>query len=875
MRHFSLALGYYRMEAYALLALGALGLYAARKQFSSHELPKVQGLSTVQGNVSSVNSVYDASRVENVAKEEQRMAKAMAALASLPLDKSSGQVISRSQNRVNGGDVESRSSVRSQLAGVDIPTEHFTHNNMMPFFKGDTTQNLDPLANATLLENMNGSEGLLRPPGSKREVPSLFNGGKESGNMNGTPVSADRWRDRMVLPTSRNNDFPIPQVKVGPGIDKGFTALPSDGYYDQRSHMYPRGTDEIRAANKPKLTYDGRVLPGQGAQNPGSTDKMGTFEKNRPDTFEERPMDWYQPTTGAYLKESQRPAIEDRPQAREGTTREYAGAAFSAHPKDAQRQQVQEPKTQSLHPLNVGPVAATDRGAGAGDDKGRASIQIYANARDVTTTKVYQGNVASLVKSMTAPLMDMLKPTRAACPHIVYNPREEGNMKGPSRIRVYDPDDVARATLKETMLNESEVVNLKGPQRPVVRDPSDITRTTLRQTMLQESDVLNLRGPNRATVHDTDDVAKTTMRQTMLQEAERLNLRGPARATVHDTDDVARTTMRQTMLQEAESLNLRGPSRTTVYDPADVMRTTLRQTMLQEADGLNLRGPARAVVYDPEDVTRTTIRETMIDQAQSANVASHLYTGQVYAKDGAPRTTIRETLETEADGGSIKPAVPNITVWDPNDIARTTTKETLIDAEREAGNPDGLERRRGGYMNAKYQAKQTQKEATSDSDYYGQGARDLGEGYATAPTDIKPTAKAILSDNEYFGGAADATGVQMSHENYDNAVINELRELILEGREPTTSSVKVAASTQEAGTVEVRKQLFSGDIDERRTLSCVNAYDDGEIGDVTHDRHLYTEAASRLDDQADGLKVQMHSNPYSLKAFSDNLQSLR
>ena len=578
--------------------------------------------------------------------------------------------------------------------------------------------------------------------------------------------------------------------------------------------------------------------------------------------------DWYHPTTGAVLKDTQRPAIEDKPQARETTVREFVGGAFSANPKDMQRPNAGAPRTQNLPGMGTGPVVATTVGRGDRDDKGKASIQIYSNSRDITSAKVYQGNVASLVKSITAPLMDIVKPNIGSCPHIVYNPREDGNLKGPSRIRVYDPEDVMRVTLKEGLTNDAiGAVNFVGPTRSRVYDPDDVAKTTSRQTLLNESEKINLRGPSRATVYDPHDVTKTTMRQTTLSESEKVNLRGPSRATVYDPHDVTKTTMRQTTLSESEKVNLHGPSRATVHDPDDILRTTMRQTLLSSSENANLRGPSRTRVYDPEDIMKTTLRQTLLQESDNLNFnPANPKNTQVYASDDDPRTTHRETLGSE-DIGSLHRMIPNTIVYDPEDIARATMKQTLIDAERpEGGNPDGLEGQRGAYMSTEYEARHTQKEVISDTDYYGQGAYDKGTGYETAPTDLRPAAKAVLSDNDYYGTAGDSIGAQMSHEEYENANMNDTAELLIEGRSPTNSAAKVVAGAEYVGEVAYRKPIIPQE--DRRTPTCQVPVGPEREELVTHEPQVYGDLATRLDAEADGNRVQLRENPLNIRVGS-------
>ena len=853
------------MEVYALLALGGAGLYAARN-FGRSESQRARAKPVpVPGNVPSVNSLYDATHLAKVARIEKRRADAHARQRPPELirDVDFGPInVSRQQQQPQ--------QVRSQLAGVDIPVEHFTHNNMEPFFRGDMKQNMDPAANVSRLEHMTGNDGFFRPPGAKREMGPMF--AQERGETHGTPLATDTWRERIVVPTARRNEFPIPQVTVGPGLGQGFTAAPSDSYgLDQRQYAMPRDTDDVRAANKPKMTFEGRVLPGQGAQTLPTAKDMGAFDRNRPETTFERPHDWYQPTTGAYLKETGRPKIETKAQARDVTTKSYAGAAFSsANPDMDTRPDVRPARHQNLASFATGPIAATNIGRGLGDDKGKSSITILDNRRNATTSAVYQGNVATLVKSFTAPLLDMVKPNRSACPHIVFNPREDGNLKGPSRTTVYNPDEALRATLRETLAEEDRGLNLRGgPSRLPVRDPEAVARPTMKQTMLQESEALNFRGgPSRLPVHDPEDITRTTLRQTTLQESEALNFRGgPSRLPAYDPEDVTRATMRQTMLQESEALNFRGgPSRLPVHDPEDSARATTRQTTLQEAETLNFRGPSRLPAHDPEDTARTTLRESLLQEYESANLTSQCRGQAVYETDDDARTTHRQTLGEE-DGGNVKSRVPNPAVWDQ--VARNTMKQTLVDAERETGNPDGLEGQRGAYEVTEYDAPRTQKESLSDTDYYGATKRDMGEGYATAPTDLRPSAKAALSDNDYYGTAGDTRGTQTSHADYDNATFDASAEMLLVGRDPTRSSTKVAAGSGDAGAVTHRKVLF--DADDRRLERIVlrdGATMDaiGAIDEVTHLPQAYADQATdRLDAEADGNRAQMAQNPYNIR----------
>ena len=85
-------------------------------------------------------------------------------------------------------------------------------------------------------------------------------------------------------------------------------------------------------------------------------------------------------------------------------------------------------------------------------------ILVYNNERDITSTRVYQGNLTSLIKSIAAPVIDMIKITKKE--EFIDNPRHFGNMgiQIPSKQTIYDPNDIAKTTIKESFARADEVL---------------------------------------------------------------------------------------------------------------------------------------------------------------------------------------------------------------------------------------------------------------------------------------------------------------------------------------------------------------------------------------------------------------------------------
>jgi hypothetical protein len=139
----------------------------------------------------------------------------------------------------------------------------------------------------------------------------------------------------MVTSMRTANVFPIEQVQVGPGVNDGYTNLPSGGYQQDsiREFALPRTTDEIRTVNNPKITYTSDPVPGShfitdmGIQAP--------VKKNRPDRFQilqsdDGSLPHLNTTMGQQVASAVYPTSIMKLQNRESTAVEYEGTATTA-----------------------------------------------------------------------------------------------------------------------------------------------------------------------------------------------------------------------------------------------------------------------------------------------------------------------------------------------------------------------------------------------------------------------------------------------------------------------------------------------------------------------------------------------------------------
>ncbi len=521
------------IELYVGISLLGLG-YILNQQNATKTNP-VKQLNV--NEIPSAKNVYDSTHLQTTKKIEQQLA-----------DKTAAQRASQQQTReIKVVPREPGLYVQSALTGTRIPVAEFTHNNMQPFFKGASKQEYSDSArgNATLLESFTGVDPFHKP---KREITSLFSPTKDLTNISGSQTNTDAFQQRYEASQKKTNVLPFEQVRVGPGLNRGYGSAPTGGYQqlDAQEYARPRDTDALRTSNKPKVTYTQRIVAGQKGTARGVVPSVA---KHKAATYFENTPDRYFKTTGSFLKDKQRPVVEVKYTPKQDSQTSYAGIPY-VNTGDAQRPEHKVSSKMELRAPYVTAPNLQQLGSGTKDDYGKGSIMVYANERDVTTVRSHQTNLAAIVKAITAPFEDLVRLSKKE--YLVEAPRERGQLQAtiPAKLTVRDPNDVLRTTLKETAIHDADTLNFKGHRALPTFDPNDTTRTTLKETLLHDADYLNIKSLRGAVQsRDTDRVAKPTVRQTTEPVEHQRNL-GTAKhvPSARDPNDAARTTTKETTL---------------------------------------------------------------------------------------------------------------------------------------------------------------------------------------------------------------------------------------------------------------------------------------------------------------------------------------
>ena len=662
------------IELYVLATLGAIG-YLANKTNNQKKVYNDR-MKLRKSDIPSMNNAYTSTFAQETKNITAEKAARMYQKSQNPV---ASKVINQNYPQQKTHPVQKKFK---SMSGEEVDESHFKHNNMIPFFGSRIRQNMDDDANASLLETYTG---VSENPKRKCEVQSLFDRSKNVGNVNGMGNFDDFYKDRMVAPTIRNNELPFNQQKIGKGVGKNVGDNPTGGFhqFEIQDYVRPKCVDELRVATKPKTTYDGRILDGQKGSMRGD---VGKVEKNRVNTYYEQTEDHLFKTTGAYLKPTEIPEFNVKETNRLDTTTEYMGTAVSTDAKARSMDPTVRPATkEQFEEYGVRNASLAATGTGTKDDYGKSKILVFSNERDITTTRVHQGNLTSLIKAIVAPIEDLIKTTRKD--ESIDNPRHFGNMsiQIPEKGAVYDPNDAARTTIKETTIHDAIISNLKGNEKGTIHDPNDTARTTVKETTIHDAILSNLKGNEKGTIHDPNDVARTTVKETTIHDAILGNLSGNKKITVHDPNDIARTTIKETLIHDdTDSGNITGPKQLYVYDPDEIAKTTLRETLDSMEYVMNMSGGAKkGTVYDPSDAAKTTMKETTEHLVRDGNIDA-----------------------SERQG-----------TYDDNYDAKTTQRQFTSDVEYFGHSSRDIG---GGYETNEHDAKITQKQFTSDYEYFGQ-----------------------------------------------------------------------------------------------------------------------------------------------------------
>jgi hypothetical protein len=363
------------------------------------------------------------------------------------------------EKKVENGD-PSNSTMFESLSGDSVQKKDIKFNNMVPFFGSNVTQRTSGYnGNESILDSYSGSGSQII---HKKEQAPLFAPQENLHYAHGVPNQSDFIQSRMNPSKNMSNTKPWEEIRVGPGLNKGFTNKGSDGFnagMEAREVWVDKTVDQLRTKTNPKMTFGLGNHEGPANSTIKNRGFEGRVEKNRPDTFYVNTPDrWF--TTGGQEK-AQRSRAEEPLQAenRPFTTREYFGAGAANQSGASTGGRVEENYKRSDRPelasdsKYLGPAHNLNYAEGWKNLKqnyGKSGYKSYSNSRSTTQQPNSFGIVSGWMKAIVAPVMDVLRPSRKE--NVIGNMRPNGNVGGSygvDKARVWNPADRTKTTIRE------------------------------------------------------------------------------------------------------------------------------------------------------------------------------------------------------------------------------------------------------------------------------------------------------------------------------------------------------------------------------------------------------------------------------------------
>jgi hypothetical protein len=297
----------------------------------------------------------------------------------------------------------------TDLAGRQVNLNDYSEN-MVPFFGktkniGDSLKNMDH--SESVLDHAVGSGSLKI---TKSENAPLFKPQDNTQWAHGAPNQSDFYQSRVNPSQNMHNVKPFQETHVAPGMNKGYSSQGSGGFNsgtEARDQWIDKTVNELRVATKPKTTFTLDQHEGPAQTLVKNLGIEGKVEKYLPDKFFINSPDRYLTTTGAVLGPTQQALQPDPTIHRATTTKSYTGHAGNGGVQSQAKHGMYRPDNkQQLGTVPFTPAQAAVERTGYG-----SMNPLVPTNRSFQNASTF-GGMGGLISAITAPVTDLLRPTR-------------------------------------------------------------------------------------------------------------------------------------------------------------------------------------------------------------------------------------------------------------------------------------------------------------------------------------------------------------------------------------------------------------------------------------------------------------------------------
>ena len=549
-----------------------------------------------------------------------------------------------SKNNTNNTNMEKRMALQDGFSKFDS-NNNMTFNvvsndaqvnfnkSLKPFFRTKkgygSDNNMESQRNIVNERKNELFTGSINNPQFKTKIENkpLFNPEYGMTNIYGTNVMTDFYEKRYEPNRERRNEKPFEAVRVTPGLNLGANSIAKFGFHET-ARIMPKTVDDLRNANKPKISYTTPVVSGMKSIRGPIPSK--TF-KRRPITYHEYDKKWLIEGVGDYRAAAITGKISAKNLAtvNRGTQKHnYAGPAnyiisqatsenLISKVKNSTRQNYDADKPSNIQSVDYKKGQAVDYN----DITKQTQKEDFINTDRVG---VINNNVINKNKTFVpSDVMDMTQ-------REIYADNNRAGVVSNSEYNkntVRDIHDIARMTQREiyNILNRMGVLNSSELSKNTTRNIQDIVKMTQREVYasLDRAGIISNGELNKNKAVDSNDITRMTQREiyAALDRTGIINNSVLNKNKAIDFSDISRMTQREiyAAFDRTGIINNSVLNKNKAIDFSDITRMTQREiyAALDRAGIIDSNETNKNMARNINDIVKMTQREvfTALDRA--------------------------------------------------------------------------------------------------------------------------------------------------------------------------------------------------------------------------------------------------------------------
>ncbi len=488
-----------------------------------------------------------------------------------------------------------------------VGKDSFVHNNMVPHFSnklgmGEGDHSKLNNTNQRRMDLFTGSLNNLdyRP---KTERRPLFNPVADMTYIYGTPSFTDYMQTRFIPGKERRNEYVVQPIRETPGLNLNYNEVSNMGFQDTY-RVLPKTVDELRAANKPKISYGTQVVPGLKGERRSIIPNVA---KRHPNRFVENDPRDLQKSRSYYTAPTIYGSHDAPLTAREETATEYHGPARYAYTDSWNKPESMQEQQRISRKENFSTDAPRNI-TGVNQEKNTSytagNYQAPQTMRSTTQNNTYNGQIGTVQFDKGG-----------------YGPQQDGT---------YAPNTMRQLTQNNTYAGQAFNQDLSkggyGPQQDGTYAPNTLRQLTQNNTYAGQAYNQDLSkggyGPQQDGTYAPNTMRQLTQNNTYAGQAYNQDLSkggyGPQQDGTYAPNTLRQLTQNNTYAGQAYNQDLSkggyGPEQDGTYAPNTLRQLTQNNTYNGQVGTNQLNkggyGPEQDGTYAPNTLRQLTQNNT-------------------------------------------------------------------------------------------------------------------------------------------------------------------------------------------------------------------------------------------------------------------------